>query len=138
MPMVCPQCNRAFGQPLDCPECGGRLLVQANARGPAPDDGAAGEGSQWNQTPWGRMAVGLILAQGLAYGLQQFLTAGLLATGEHASAWSTIGGMVLFFALNLGKSVTANACIPAVAGAAYLATWALLSQSAKQLRSFTR
>jgi hypothetical protein len=54
-----------------------------------------GELSQWQQTPWGRMVVGLILAQGLAYGLQQLLTAGLLASGEHSSTWTSWGGIVL-------------------------------------------
>src|SRR5207244_648545 len=55
--------------------------------------------SQWQQTPWGRMAVGLILAQGLAYSLQQLLTAGLLATGEQTSVWTTLWGMVLLHGL---------------------------------------
>src|SRR5205807_2280314 len=35
------------------------------------------------------------LAQGLAYGLQQLLTAGLLATGEQSSHWATLSGMIL-------------------------------------------
>ena len=93
MPMVCPQCNRSFGQHISCPECGGRLLFQA---GMTTDDSSFADAARWQQTPWGRMAVGLVLAQGLAYGLQQFLTAGFLATGEEASVWTTLGGMILF------------------------------------------
>jgi hypothetical protein len=96
MPMVCPQCNRTFGQHISCPECGGRLLFQAGMHNSVFDDNSPGDGARWQQTPWGRMAVGLILAQGLAYGLQQLVTAGFLATGEEASLWTTIGGMVLF------------------------------------------
>ncbi|HWY88337.1 MAG TPA: hypothetical protein VNX28_16615, partial [Gemmataceae bacterium] len=99
MAMVCPQCNRAFEQQLNCPECGGRLLFQANTRSSTPELASAGNLSQWQQTPWGRMAVGLILAQGLGYGLQQLLTAGLLATGEHPSVWSTLWGIVLLHGL---------------------------------------
>ena len=45
------------------------------------------------------MAVGLIVAQGLAYGLQQLLTAGLLASGEHPSVWTTLWGIVLLHGL---------------------------------------
>jgi hypothetical protein len=95
MAMVCPQCNRAFAQQLTCPECGGRLLFQAHSHSLARDDGAAGEQAQWQQTPWGRLAVGLILAQGLAYGLQQLFTAGLLATGEGQIIWATMLGILL-------------------------------------------
>src|SRR5437588_12705181 len=94
MAMVCPQCNRAFEQHLNCPECGGRLLFQAHTSGLTSEVISARPQSQWQQTHWGRMAVGLLLAQGLAYGLQQLLTAGLLATGEQTSAWMTLWGIV--------------------------------------------
>jgi hypothetical protein len=99
MAMVCPQCNRSFEQHLNCPECGGRLLFQANTRTSAPEENSVDDLSQWQQTPWGRMAVGLILAQGLAYGLQQLLTAGLLASGERVTVWTTLWGIVLLHGL---------------------------------------
>jgi hypothetical protein len=99
MAMVCPQCNRAFAQQLNCPDCGGRLLYQANTRGPGAVDDASGEVAQWQQTPWGRMAIGLILAQGLGYGLQQALTAGLLASGSRSSVWTTLWGIVFLHCL---------------------------------------
>jgi DNA-directed RNA polymerase subunit RPC12/RpoP len=102
MAMVCPRCNRPFEQQLNCPECGGRLLFQANTKGLTPEDSSAGETSQWQQTPWGRLAVGLILAQGLAYGLQQFLTAGVLATGEQSPVWTTLWGIVLLHGIQGG------------------------------------
>src|SRR3981081_1167132 len=98
MAMVCPQCNRAFDQQLNCPEGGGRLLCQPNPRHSNPEV-STGDVSQWQQTPWGRMAVGLILAQGLAYGLQKLLTAGLLASGELNVVWTTLWGIVLLHGL---------------------------------------
>jgi hypothetical protein len=45
------------------------------------------------------MIVGLILAQGLAYGLQHLLTAGLVATGEHSSIWATLRGVLVLHGL---------------------------------------
>jgi hypothetical protein len=45
------------------------------------------------------MAVGLILAQGLAYGFQQLLTAGLVATGEHSGIWATLVGILVLHGL---------------------------------------
>jgi hypothetical protein len=45
------------------------------------------------------MAVGLILAQGLAYGLQQLWTAGLLATGEQPTLWTTLRGVLMLHGL---------------------------------------
>lgn len=41
------------------------------------------------------MAVGLLLAQGLAYSIQQMMTAGFLASGEQTNVWSTLWGIVL-------------------------------------------
>src|SRR5262245_32880201 len=99
MAMVCPQCNRAFEQHLNCPDCGGRLLFQANTRAVSSDADNAGDAGQWQQTPWGRMMVGLIMAQGLAYGMQQLLNAGLRATGEETSVWTTLWGIVLLHAI---------------------------------------
>jgi hypothetical protein len=95
MAMVCPQCNRTFDQSLNCPDCGGRLLFQANSRNVSPEVISKLDSAQWQQTPWGRMVVGLILAQGLGYGFQQLLTAGIVATGEHSSVWTTLWGIVL-------------------------------------------
>jgi hypothetical protein len=55
--------------------------------------GAAG---QWQHTPWGRIFVGLLLAQGLYHGLQQFCTAGVLAvSGDSRDVWATLFGLIL-------------------------------------------
>ncbi len=71
------------------------LLFLANTRAVTAEGGVTADTTQWQQTPWGRMAVGLILAQGLGYGLQQLLTAGLMASGESSSVWTTLWGIVL-------------------------------------------
>ena len=47
-----------------------------------------------------------------------------------------VGGMIVFFALHVGADATVNAGVPGVALAAYLGTWALMSQAGKQLQSF--
>lgn len=60
--------------------------------------------SSWQHTPWGRILVGLLVAQGLCYGLQQFFTAGLIAaTGETEgdNVWSTLTGLLLLQGLQL-------------------------------------
>jgi hypothetical protein len=51
----------------------------------------------WQHTPWGRIFVGLLLAQGLYHGLRQLCTAGLLATTEQTAGdvWSTLFGLLL-------------------------------------------
>jgi hypothetical protein len=67
MSMVCPQCHGSFSQRLHCPACGVRLEYRTS---PSARGGAAyAEGPAWQQTPWGRMFIGLLLAQGLYYGL---------------------------------------------------------------------
>ena len=46
-----------------------------------------------------------------------------------------VGGMIVFFALHVGADAGVNAGVPGVALAAYLGTWALMSQAGKQLQS---
>ncbi len=98
MAMVCPKCNGSFEQRWRCPSCGVRLAYQSLARGPIEDAAAP---SPWGQTPWGRILVGLVLAQGLYYGLRQLATAGLLATGDGAArgVWSTLYGLIILQAI---------------------------------------
>jgi hypothetical protein len=79
MTMICPQCNSPFEQRLQCPLCGARLLFHdVRRRG----DHAPARPLRWQQQPWGRIFVGLVLAQGLFYGLRHLLSAGLLALWE--------------------------------------------------------
>src|SRR5262249_43033832 len=66
MSMVCPQCQQTHEQLLECPKCQVRLLYQATSLQPsAAPRTEREEPSQWQQSPWAKMLVGLLLAQGL-------------------------------------------------------------------------
>src|SRR5262245_19476335 len=99
MAMLCPQCNQSFEQRLHCPQCGRRLVYQ-NA---APSNKPAAPFSGWQQTPWGRILIGLVLAQGLFFGLRQLFAAGLLASAgeEPADFWATLTGLMVLQGLQL-------------------------------------
>src|SRR5262245_17128672 len=91
MAMVCPQCAQPFQQRLQCPTCGVRLQYEASD----PDKGSGFRralSDQWQQKPWGRLLVGLMLAQGLFYGMWHLCLAGLLAAGteEGQSVWDRL------------------------------------------------
>ena len=92
MAMVCPQCAMSFEQRLRCPSCGARLLY--DFRGPKPKPQPV---SPWQQTPWGRILIGLILAQGLYFGLQHLIK-GLLEVlngqGVLHWTWTSASGLV--------------------------------------------
>jgi hypothetical protein len=77
-----------------------RLLF--HAKGQAHADGMAGSDSQWQYTPWGRIVTGVILAQGVAHGLQFLFTAGMKVTGDDAGQdfWNTPVHFVLLQALH--------------------------------------
>lgn len=95
MSMVCPQCKKSFQLALACPTCHARLQYQVHSLKVGDRMEHNGEG-HWHN-PWGRMIVGLILAQGLSFGLQQLLTAWLLASGEESSKqlWATLWGLAI-------------------------------------------
>jgi hypothetical protein len=96
MPMVCPQCNGSFEQRWHCPSCGVRLTYQTqNSR--VAQRVSAEDVNRWQQTPWGRIFIGLLLAQGLYYSLRQLCTAGLLAASETGTGdvWNTLYGLIL-------------------------------------------
>jgi len=105
--MVCPKCNGSFEQRWQCPTCGVRLAYQSGER-PILAEGRPA--SPWGQTPWGRILVGVLLSQGLFYGLRQFATAGLLMGGNETArnVWSTISGIIILQAI--------QACCLIVAG----------------------
>jgi hypothetical protein len=94
MAMICPKCSGAFEQRWQCPTCGVRLAYQSESRRAVGVDVAPA--SPWGQTPWGRILVGVVLSQGLYYGLRQFCTAFLLAGGDEAArdVWTTLYGLL--------------------------------------------
>src|ERR1700722_1149433 len=75
MSMVCPQCNDGFEPRLSWPTCGVRLHYQSG-NGPVSRPSARG---QWQQSGLGRIVLGLVLAQGLYYGLCRLYTSFELA-----------------------------------------------------------
>jgi hypothetical protein len=99
MAMLCPQCQGSFSQRLNCPNCGVRLVYRDSRHG--SDDGPDGLPASWQQTPWGRLVVGLLLAQGLYYVLRHLCTAGLLVAREELAdnVWATLTGLVVVQAL---------------------------------------
>lgn len=104
MAMVCPACNGRFEQLLECPACKVRLQYKSEAE-------LSARQGQWQQTPWGRMLVGLLLAQGLAHGLQQLVSAVLLASDGDTAGWRTTAGalcLLVFQGLGLlcGGAIT--------------------------------
>jgi hypothetical protein len=61
----------------------------------APSIGGA---TRWQQQPWGRILIGILLAQGLFYGLRHLLTAVLLAVQGRESVeqmWTNASGILL-------------------------------------------
>lgn len=99
MSMVCPQCRQMYEQALKCPSCGCRLEYQLRAM--QADENKDEQNDNWQETPWGRILVGLLIAQGLGYGLQQMFSAGQMAISEDSSAtaWSGFTGLILLHVL---------------------------------------
>jgi hypothetical protein len=100
MAMFCSKCQSSYQQRLKCPQCGGRLDYQPAGRSSAGNDPGDRSG-RWQETPWGRIAVGLLLAQGLYYGLWHLGNAGMLAVDSQlaASFWSSMPGLIVVQAL---------------------------------------
>lgn len=107
MAMVCPQCNTTYEQRWQCPLCETRLLFHDVRRLP---ERSTDRPMPWQQRPWGRIFLGLVLAQGLFYGLRHLVTAGLLAARGQETVeqlWTTTTGILLLqsvriFALLVG------------------------------------
>jgi hypothetical protein len=87
MAMVCPVCKNTFEQRLDCPRCAVRLQFRLSR----PRAESSLPGSAWQQTPGGRLLIGLLVAQGLYYGLHHLCLAGLLFlsnANQDSGAWN--------------------------------------------------
>ena len=103
MPLVCPQCKQVYEQHNMCPLCNVVLMYHAKniqTETPAPSAAALDDDfSEWQQAPWGKIVIGLIMAQGLSHGLRQLLTAGFLAGGDSTDVWNTLWGLVLMHSI---------------------------------------
>jgi hypothetical protein len=97
MPLACPQCKQLFEKSGVCPLCNLVLMYHApNLQGePAAPNQEEDEQSRWQQTPWGKILIGLILAQGLNFGLQQLVTALFIGFGDGSDVWGTLWGIVV-------------------------------------------
>ncbi len=95
MGMVCPQCSTALRATLAVSAVRNPpALCRSARRAIAPLD----RPTRWQQRPWGRILIGLVLAQGLFYGLRHLLTAVLMALqGEEAvqHMWTAASGILL-------------------------------------------
>jgi hypothetical protein len=96
MALVCSRCTHIFDNSDTCPRCG--------ADAPALDSGTTpGHGPRWQQTAWGRILIGLILAQGMFYGLRHLITGLLLATSNLTAdeLWADVRGLLILQALQI-------------------------------------
>jgi hypothetical protein len=84
---------------LQCPRCDVRLNFQ---EGDEPGVSPSAPG-RWQHTPWGRILIGLILAQGIFHGLRHLCVAWFLASDSNAQAvlWGSLSGLVLFQSLQI-------------------------------------
>ncbi len=100
MAMVCPQCASSYEQRLQCPTCNARLLYDYRGAKPAAPAAAV----RWQQTPWGRILIGLVVAQGLYFGLQHLLM-GLMEVLNNQGlvkwTWSSLSGLVFLQAVQV-------------------------------------
>jgi hypothetical protein len=80
MSMVCPQCSGVLEQRLTCPSCAVRLHY-FSGRGARPPIGLG----RWRQSTLSQFALGLLLSQGLYFGLCRLYTSFELAFKEQLS-----------------------------------------------------
>jgi hypothetical protein len=86
---------------LECPQCEVRLVYhEGPGQLPRP---LLPNPRGWQHTPWGRIAIGLLLAQGLYYGLRHLCVAVLLATGlvDTETLWTSLEGQLLLQGLQV-------------------------------------
>lgn len=97
MSTVCSRCSHVYDYADACPRCG----AESPARG---EPGAApSRGPRWQQTAWGRILIGLILAQGLFYGIRHLATGVLLAAsgGDAEALWSDLRNVMILQGIQL-------------------------------------
>jgi hypothetical protein len=92
--LVCPQCKGSFEQRLLCPRCGVRLYAPEAFLGSSQPE-LAPPPTPWIQAPWTRLVIGLVLAQGLYYGLLQLCQSLLKVAADEPTFWSTLTPVVI-------------------------------------------
>lgn len=110
MAMVCAQCSQVFyGKERQCPKCGILLLMQQHGVKDVGDSQSLPVDplSRWQQTPWGRIVVSVIIAQGLAFCTKLLFSAWYQASEGERLEWNTPTGMLL---LNSFHVVSLIAC----------------------------
>jgi hypothetical protein len=95
MSAVCSRCSQVFDDAA-CPRCGTPPPIHDFSPAPA-------HGPRWQQTGWGRILIGLILSQGLFYGLRH-LTTGLLLVADDGDAeamWNDVRNLLILQGIQL-------------------------------------
>jgi hypothetical protein len=92
MSLPCSKCNGNHDPRLACRGHDSHWLDAAPAHHPAPS-----QAERWQHTPAGRLLLGLLLTQGLAYSLRMLGNAGLLmvATDPAQVIWNSLLGLVI-------------------------------------------
>lgn len=101
MAMVCPQCHTAQEQRLHCSTCNVRLVYH-DLHGKGKQ--TLRPGGHWMQSFAGRLLIGLVLAQGLYFGLRHLITGSMLALyGEEGlqEYLQTLPGVILLESLQV-------------------------------------
>jgi hypothetical protein len=104
MQRFCPKCRNYFAGQMLCPNC--FVQLQASTEGPTSDASSYSDRLQdyfpQLQPPfWMRFLIGLILAQGLYYGLRELVLSYLYAVDTSPDWWGTDGGWIAARSLQL-------------------------------------
>ncbi len=112
MTTVCSTCGTYFERGSNCPSC----AVSSSFAGPQSAPPALSVGVGWQHSALGRIAFGLVFAQGLALGLRMFNSAGLVAEPipDDAGVWPILSELLL--RQGLESACVVVACVLAAAG----------------------
>jgi hypothetical protein len=88
MDRFCPACRVPTPGNILCPACGGQTDVGGNT-----PEATRGPGERGSFGFWPRLLIGLVLAQGLYFGLRQAVNAAVLAGGS-ADFWGSFPGLL--------------------------------------------